>query len=134
MRGMSNSLRPVTAHPVPEHPLTTSLGIGAHTLVADEPQELGGDDLGPTPTELLLSALAACTNMTLRMYARRKGYPLEDVRVHLVGEPSSEGFSIRRVLELEGPLTEEQRAAVLRIADKCPVHKILTNGAKIVGE
>lgn len=132
-RTMSKSLRPASAVAVAEHPLTTNLCVGAHALVLDEPVELGGDDLGPTPTELLLSALAACTNMTLRMYARRKGFPLEGIRVDVAGEVGPGGLEVRRAIELEGELTPEQREAILRIADKCPVHKILTSGAKIVG-
>ncbi len=131
---MSKTLRAVSGTAAAGHPLTTNLSVGPHDLVADEPVELGGDDLGPGPTEMLLASLAACTNMTLRMYARRKEYPLDDVRVHLVGEVGADGLTIRRVIELEGALTDEQREAILRIADKCPVHKILTNGAKIVGE
>ena len=112
-----------------------------HRLIADEPVEVGGTDQGPTPYDLLLAALGACTSMTLRMYANFKKLPLEGVRVRLrhgkvhaadcARCETQEGKidRIEREIEVLGPLTEEQRLRLLEIADRCPVHKTL--GAEI---
>ena len=111
--------------------------MGRHGIRADEPLSLGGADTGPTPYDLLLASLGACTSMTLRLYADRKGWPLEDVRVELAHKKihakdcasceTQEGRidRIDRWIELEGPLDEEQRRRLLEIADRCPVHRTL---------
>ncbi|HYH01298.1 MAG TPA: OsmC family protein [Terriglobales bacterium] len=116
---------------------------GEHHFRADEPEALGGNGAGPTPYEHLLAALGECTSMTLLLYARRKGIPLQKVTVELDDARiyakdcadclSLEGHihEIRRQIRLEGPLTDEQRARLLEIADKCPVHKTLTAEIKI---
>ncbi|HYU35750.1 MAG TPA: alpha/beta fold hydrolase [Thermoanaerobaculia bacterium] len=110
-----------------------------HRLTADEPVEMGGTDTGPSPYELLMAGLGACTSMTVRMYANRKGLPLEGVRVRLrhgkvhaldcAHCETKEGKidRIERIVEVLGPLTDEQRARLLEIADKCPVHRTLTS-------
>jgi putative redox protein len=116
-----------------------SYGEG-QTLLTDEPVALGGDGAGPDPYTLLLAALGSCVSMTLMMYARRKGWPLERVRVRLrqrrvhskdCAECASDadGFihHIERGVELEGDLDEGQRARLLEIAHRCPVHRTLTS-------
>lgn len=105
-----------------------------HHWLADEPLEAGGADQGPTPTTLLLSALGACTAMTLRMYAERKSWPLAGVEVQLEFNPDgppAEGNDIRRRITLQGSLTAEQRERLLDIANKCPLHKVLTARTRI---
>jgi putative redox protein len=104
---------------------------GKHTWLADEPESLGGGDRGPTPVSLLLSSLGACTSITLKMYAQRKGWPLADVRVTLAIETGEAGTSIDRQIVLEGDLSDEQRERLLQIANACPVHKILTHSITI---
>ncbi len=119
------------------------IAAGRHRLSADEPADYGGDDSGPTPYDLLLAGLGACTAMTLRIYAQRKGWPLDRVEVRLTHEKihardctdceTREGRidRIDRRLTLQGPLAAEQREKLLEIADKCPVHRTLTGEIKI---
>jgi putative redox protein len=103
-----------------------SVHVGAHALVADEPADKGGDDTGPEPHEFLLVGLGACTSMTLGAYARHKGLPLKSVEVTVEGAHVDGAFVMRRHIRVEGDLTDEQRARLLEIANKCPVHKTLT--------
>ena len=104
---------------------------GTHTWIADEPVSFGGTDRGPAPFALLLSSLGACTTITLRMYAKRKEWPLEGVRVKLTMENDASGTTIDRQIALEGTLTDEQRERLLQIANRCPVHKMLTESVTI---
>lgn len=127
---------PVAARIGPEG-LRVSIRAGGHGLIADEPRDLGGTDTGPTPYGLLLSALGACTAMTLRMYAERKGIPLDDVTVRLAHDrihaedcascETEDGRidRIRKQIVVEGDLDDEMRADLARIADRCPVHRTL---------
>lgn len=108
-----------------------SIQIGPHQLTADEPKEVGGDDAGPAPHDFLLAALGACTSMTLKMYADRKGWPLESCEVLLRQGKEGKVHVITRTVKLSGPLDDEQRARLLEIANKCPVHKTLTGELRI---
>jgi putative redox protein len=121
---------------------TQRITLGHHQLVADEPQPIG-DDAGPTPYDLLLAALGSCTSMTVRMYADRKGWPLEGVRVTLRHSrihaedcatcETTKGWidHIDRGIELTGELDDSQRERLLQIADRCPVHQTLTSEVDI---
>ena len=120
-----------------ESALCTEVKANGHDLVADEPPALGGSDAGPTPYDYLLTALGSCTAITVRMYADRKGWPLETVtvrvehgRIHAKDCEECETESgridcIELELELEGPLDAEQRDRLREIADKCPVKRTL---------
>jgi putative redox protein len=99
--------------------------IGPHEIPADEAREAGGDDTGPEPHELLLAALGACSSMTVRLYADRKGWPLRSVDVRLTGQGTEAGYRIERTLRLQGELTDEQKARIVEIAEKCPVARTL---------
>ena len=114
-----------------------------HALVADEPKGTG-DGLGPDPYELLLSALGACTTMTVQMYARRKGWQVDDVRVSMEFArvhasdceecEETEGYveRIKAHVHVDGDLDDEQRARLKEIATRCPVRKSLIKGLKVV--
>ncbi len=116
---------------------------GAHRLIADEPVNAGGLDSGPGPYDLLLAALGACTSMTLRLYADGKKWPLTRVEVRLRHDriyaidcaecETKEGLidHIERVITLEGDLDTNQRARLMEMADKCPVHRTLTSEVEI---
>jgi putative redox protein len=124
--------------------LAQEITAGRHTLIADEPLEFGGSDTGPDPYSLLLASLGACTSMTLRLYAKRKGWPLEKVEVSLrhaniyakdceeclTGEGKI--LRIERYISLTGPLSEEQRARLVEIAKRCPVHQALVSEISIM--
>jgi len=112
-----------------------------HRLLADEPVKYGGSNLGPTPYDLLLMGLGACTSMTLRMYANRKKMALDDIEVKLIHERihaedciscNDKIERITRTISLKGDLSDEQKQRLLAIADKCPVHRTLESDPKIV--
>lgn len=110
----------------------TRIVVGAHVLTADEPAAVGEGDTGPTPGELLLSALGSCTAITLRMYAQRKQWPLTGIEVAVsYGEDDKNKTVIRRDVRIEGALDATQRERLLQVANACPVHKILTGTVEI---
>ncbi len=115
---------------------TQKITAGNHTLYSDEPKKLKGNDAGPSPFELLLSALGSCTSITLTMYAEMKGIKLEVVSVRLNYIPPNklEGTPSRitRKIHLEGNFSEEQHHRMLEIADRCPVHRTLRQGVDIM--
>ncbi len=111
-----------------------SLKAGHHQLVADEHAEMGGQDAGPAPYELLLSALGACTAITLKMYAERKQWPLTSVDVGLLYTRDGERGKIARILTLEGDLDQTQRARLAEIAERTPVTLTLKGGVDIQTE
>ena len=124
----------------PDGDFAHNIAAGLHQMRADEPTSIpGGLDSGPPPYDFLLAGLGACTAMTLRMYANRKGWPLEDVDVHLEHQKIHNSDSdkadkldeMTRHITIKGPLDETQRARLLEIADKCPVHKTLEAGVQI---
>jgi putative redox protein len=108
----------------------TGLRARRHQLAADEPPPHGADT-APTPTELLLSALGACTAITLRMYGDRKGWPLTGVDVQLVLERVGDRDQIIRRIRLDGDLDDDQRARLLDIAERTPVTRVIKHGLPI---
>lgn len=101
----------------------------SHTLMADEPVASGGTDTGPAPYELLLAGLAACTSLTLRMYADRKGWPLQGISVDLHFSRDEAGAeSVTRRVQVEGDLSEEQRGRLAEICEKTPVTQSVKRG------
>ncbi|UIR57756.1 OsmC family protein [Sphingobacterium sp. SRCM116780] len=110
---------------------TTTITHGKNTLIADEPEEVGGKDKGFNPASLLLSSLGSCKAMTVRMYSDRKKWDLEEVNIKLSYEILKSELQqttyIKCHISFKGELDEAQKAKLFEIADKCPIHKLLTN-------
>lgn len=125
---------------------TTQIWSGPHHWIADEPRKIGGDDLGPSPYDMLSAALGTCTAMTLRMYANRKDWDLQEVEVHVENskqhlddlsdeqKASAKIDVFHRYIRVKGNLEEHKINRLLEIADKCPVHKTLSSSSKVVTE
>jgi putative redox protein len=108
----------------------TKVFSGGHLLYADEPLEMGGTDEGMNPYALLLASLGSCTAITIRMYADHKNYPLETICVELAMRVSTDTVIPTRIttnIVLTGALTEDERSRLMLMANKCPVHKLLSN-------
>jgi putative redox protein len=131
---MTDAPRPAVAEDSGHGGLQILVTAGPARFVADEPVSLGGLDLGPTPHDLVSAGLAACTTQTLRLYAKRKGWPLGAVAVQVSHRRDITMTPVDifdRTITLGGPLDDEQRQRLLEIAEKCPVHKLLIGGSNI---
>jgi putative redox protein len=117
-----------------EGKLQQVITIGRHQLLSDAPEAFGGEDSGAEPHDLLAAALAACTTLTVTMFARRKGMALEDVRVRITHGPKDGGYAFQRHIEYVGALGFEERQRLTDIANKCPVHKTLSGAIHIETE
>lgn len=108
---------------------------GQHQLIADEPASMGGGDAGPDPFAYVMAGLGACTSITLRMYAERKGLALTQISVVIshdkIEVDGARRDRFNRLITLEGELSDEQRKRMLEIANKCPVHRLLSQSALI---
>ncbi|UCD60904.1 MAG: OsmC family protein [Flavobacteriaceae bacterium] len=123
---------------------STSMKVGNHYMMADEPEDFGGNDFGPSPYELVSAGLSACTAMTIQMYVKRKGWDLQNVEVHTsyskshaedcedCESPGTKIDTFHRELRLSGSINEKQTKRILEIADKCPVHKTLHSETQVI--
>ncbi|MCG8374738.1 MAG: OsmC family protein [Balneolales bacterium] len=140
----SDSQKIIHIHLPKEESFKTTLNAGNHSMVADEPLSVeGGKDLGPDPYDYLLMSLGACTTMTIKMYAQRKGWELDDIFIELrhnkrhaddcIGaeEPGSKIDFIEKEVIIKGELTREQKEKLLEISKKCPVHRTLLSEINI---
>ncbi len=109
----------------------TELKVRKHTLIADEPEDVGGKDLGPRPGDFFRMSLASCTAITLRMYANRKKLDVKKIQVTVSSEEGVGKTILHTNVELEGNLDEAQHTRMLQIAKLCPVHKVFTNPIEI---
>lgn len=109
----------------------TEITAKHHLLIADEPEHLGGGNVGMTPIDLLASALIACTNITLRMYANRKTWSVNQITTTIEVSQEDDKTIFIRVIDIDGQIDDSQKARMLLIANKCPVHKILSSASTI---
>jgi putative redox protein len=124
-------LASATAH-IPQAHYRTTITSAGHTLLADEPESVQGTNTGMSPHSLLLASLGSCTAITLRMYADRKLWPVEEINVALELYKSPTGTLIARKISFKGNITDEQHQRLLQIANSCPIHKILTGNVEVV--
>jgi len=124
----------VTADDPGKGGLQMMVAAGPARIVADQPLEAGGLDLGPTPHQLVSAGLASCVAQTVRLYANQKGWPLGHVQVSVAhqkdeAQTPADGFIV--TVKLEGPLSAEQTERLMQIADRCPIHRMLAAGARV---
>lgn len=113
----------------------TVVRSASNEIIADEPIDLGGTDQGMNPAELLTASLGSCTSITLRMYADRKAWNLEEIIVEVfLNEDDKDNPVLTRIIEAKGDLDEKQKSRLLTIANACPMHKLLSRGIQIVTE
>ena len=122
----------VIARPTGHGRFQAEIAVRGGIILADEPVEVGGGGTGPTPYELLSAALAACTAMTLKLYAERKAWAIPPFSVEATHSTEGTRDRFTRRIAFEGPLDDAQKARLLEIADKCPVHRTLMRGFEIV--
>ncbi|MGJ7916227.1 OsmC family protein [Massilia sp. LXY-6] len=115
-------------------PLQQVIEIGPHRLLTDVAPELGGEGSGPEPHDLLAAALAACTTLTVTLYAKRKAYRLDEVQVRIRHGQEGAAYALHRSIRYVGQLTEEEKQRLTDIANKCPVHKTLSGNIEITTE
>lgn len=115
-------------------PLQQVIEIGPHRLLTDVGLDAGGEASGPAPHDLLAAALAACTSLTVNLYARRKGWPLDEVKVRVRHGQEGAAYALHRSIHYIGALSEEQKARLTDIANHCPVHKTLSGTIAILTE
>ncbi len=108
------------------------IDIGPHRILTDESPQHGGEDTGPSPHDLLAASLGACTALTLTLYARRKELPLQDVQVRIEHGQQGDSYVLTRHIHYVGDLDAAQRARLTEIANKCPIHKVLSGEIRIV--
>ena len=113
---------------------TNDVTLGRHRFLSDEPASLGGNDDGPNPYDLLCAALGSCTSMTIRMYADRKGWPVGQITVDVDHQRVDGDDIFTRSISILGDLDDEQRARLIEIATRCPVHRTLERASTIVTE
>lgn len=113
-------------------PFKTEINTEDHVIYADEPVELGGENTAPSPFELLIASLASCTLITLKMYANRKEWEIEEIKLKIEHDEVSK--EIQRVIELIGANSEVNKERMLLIANKCPIHKLLESVLNIQTE
>jgi putative redox protein len=110
------------------------IDIGKHRLLTDEPAEVGGEDTGPAPHDLLAASLGACTALTVTLYARHKQFDLQDVQVRIDHAQDGDAYVFTRHVHYVGQLDEAQRARMTAVANKCPIHKLLSGQFNIITE
>lgn len=121
----------------PGGPYTNDVMTTRHHLYADEPVDLGGADLGPSPYEYLCAGLGACTSITMRMYANRKDWPVTQITVDVTYERETHADGIARnvftrLIKIDGDIDEAQHMRLIEIANKCPVHRTLEAGSDVI--
>lgn len=124
----------IRVYKAPVGKLAQTVEADSHILLSDVSVDDGGDSLAPDPHDLLDGALGACTALTVKMYAARKGWPLANADVVITREESPGHYHLHRAVTLRGDLSEEQRSRLLEIANKCPLHRILSGEIRISTE